>query len=357
MNITVIGTGNAGCAHSFKIAEAGHNVRMLEPFSVYEDNFNAIKANKGIWALEQGKKKFQKIELVSRKIEEAMDGSDAVFILTQSLQHEHLSEKIAPFLKNIKLVIISPGYMGSLFLKKFGMENIIFAEGESLPFDARLKENGVVEILFKNVRNALAFHPKAKEDEGLKIAKLLVDTYQYKRRNIMESALHNPNLILHTIGTIMSAARIEYSKGDFWMYREAFTPSIWNLVNQLDREKMDILAQIGCERISCLEAFRFRTEKDCNSDPLGAFNHYAQEGSPKGPNVVNHRYISEDVPMGLCLMSSIGKRFGIETPICDSLINIASALLKRNFWKEGRTLEKFGLGNMSPEKLLQYIEE
>lgn len=39
-------------------------------------------------------------------------------------------------------------------------------------------------------------------------------------------------------------------------------------------------------------------------------------------------------------MRSMGKKFDIPTPICDSLINIASSLLKRKFWKEGRTLKK-----------------
>ncbi len=358
MKVTIVGTGNAGCAHAYKIAEAGHTVRMLEPFpDIYKENFDAIKQNGGIWAIEKEERRFQKLEFITRNIEESMVDSDVVFVLTQSLQHQSLSLKIGPFLKDKKLIIVSPGYMGSLFFKKFNLKNLIFAEGESLPFDARLEENGVVRILFKNVRNPLAFYPKVREDEGLKIANLLVDTYRYKRKNILESAMHNPNLIVHTIGTIMSAGRIEYSKGEFWMYREAFTPSIWNLVEQLDKEKMDILSQAGCERISYLEACRFRTEKNLDTDMLRVFQKYAQEGSPKGPGTVNHRYICEDVPMGLCLMNSLGEKFGVETPICDSLINIASILLKKDFRKEARTLENFGLEDMSSEGLLRYIQE
>ncbi len=155
----------------------------------------------------------------------------------------------------------------------------------------------------------------------------------------------------------MSAGRIEYSEGEFWMYREAFTPSIWNLVAQLDEEKMDILYKAGCEKISYLEACRFRTEENLTTDTLQVFQKYAQEGSPKGPGTVNHRYVFEDVPMGLCLMNSLGRKFGVVTPICDSLINIASILLRKDFRKEGRTLEKLGLEDMSPEGLLKYIQE
>ncbi|MCK4792148.1 MAG: hypothetical protein KAV87_50935 [Desulfobacteraceae bacterium] len=44
-----------------------------------------------------------------------------------------------------------------------------------------------------------------------------------------------------------------------------------------------------------------------------------------------------------------------DTPICDSLINIASSLLGKDFWKAGRTLESLGLGSMSAEKIIEYV--
>ncbi|KAF5042850.1 hypothetical protein DSECCO2_508410 [anaerobic digester metagenome] len=43
--------------------------------------------------------------------------------------------------------------------------------------------------------------------------------------------------------------------------------------------------------------------------------------------------------MGLCLFSSIGKAIGVDTSIADSIITLAGALLKRNFWTEGRTIQ------------------
>ncbi len=357
MKVTVVGTGNAGCAHSFKIARAGHEVRMLEPFpGIYRENFKAIHENGGIWAEEAGERTFQEISFITSDPAQAIEGCDAVMVVTQSLQHERLSSILKPLIGEVKLLIVSPGYMGSLFFKGPGTGNVIFAEGESMPYDARLKENGVVQILFKNSRNALSFHPVERQDEGLEIAGKLVDTYRFKRRHVIESAMHNPNLIVHTIGAIMSAARIEYSKGEFWMYREAFTPSIWNLVERLDGEKMDILEKAGCRRTSYLETCRFRTEENLEKDPMEVFRSYADKGSPKGPGEVNHRYIYEDVPMGLCLMGSLGRKFGVKTPVCDSLVEIASALLKKDFRKESRTLETLGMGGVPAPDMVSLVE-
>ena len=87
-----------------------------------------------------------------------------------------------------------------------------------------------MKILFKNRRNAVSFLPKSRADEGLDYISTLVDTYKFKRQNLVESALHNPNLVVHTIGVIMSASRIEMMKGEFWMYKESFSPAIWNLM-------------------------------------------------------------------------------------------------------------------------------
>jgi len=41
----------------------------------------------------------------------------------------------------------------------------------------------------------------------------------------------------------------------------------------------------------------------------------------------------------------------------DSIINIAGAVIGRDFWKEGRTLESLGIDRLSVEDLLKYVEE
>jgi opine dehydrogenase len=153
----------------------------------------------------------------------------------------------------------------------------------------------------------------------------------------------------------MSANRIEYTKGEFWMYREAFTPSIWNLIKQLDKEKNDVIEKFGGERINYLDACKFRNESDLSKDSLSVFNSYAEDGGPKGPATIYGRYLFEDVANGLVLLKSLGKKVGIDTPICDALITIASALVNEDFEQNGHTLKNLHLDHLSAEELISFF--
>ena len=359
MIVAIVGAGNAGYSHACKLVAAGHTVRLLKTsHSVHEASFERLRHMGGIHYVDDtngGERGFARVAMATRDPKDAIRGADLVFVLTQALQHEAVAEHVAPLLEDNQMVIVAPGYLGSIYFRlKTKAKNVIFAEGESLPYDARITDLGTVRILFQNVRNPLGFMPVTRKEEGISRARQLLDRF-HTRVSILESAFHNPNLIVHTIGTIMSAARIEDSRGDFWMYREAFTPSTWNLVHDLDREKVALLRVFGLPEQSFSDSFQFRTYDDLSADSLTVFKHYAFHGSPKGPDVVNHRYIYEDVPMGLCLMSSIGKRFNVPTPVCNSLISVAGSLLQRDFWREGRTLERLGLGNMSEDEIRAYV--
>jgi opine dehydrogenase len=359
MIVTIVGAGNAGYAHACKLVARGHRVRLLKTsHSLHEESYEWVLKNAGIYCIDdtaKGERSFARLDMITRDESEAVPGADVLFILTQSLQHEQVAGRIGPLLRGGQMVIVVPGYMGSLyFSRSCPARGVVFAEGESTAVDARIVEDGVVRIFFMNVRNALAFLGATSEEAGMQRACDLFETYRYQRDNIIESAMHNPNLVLHTVGTIMSASRIEHSHGDFWMYKEGFTKSIWNVIRALDEEKNAILESFGCRRLDYLDACKFRSEEDLTRDALEVFQSYA-ESSPKGPGSLATRYVQEDVPMGLCLMSSLGEKCGVQTATCDSLVNIAGALLRKDFWREGRSLQRLGLGNASREEILARI--
>ena len=107
---------------------------------------------------------------------------------------------------------------------------------------------------------------------------------------------------------------------------------------------MNILEKLGFERMSYVSACKYRNSLDEEKDAKEVFLDYAEmDTRAKGPTQVDSRYISEDVPQGLVMLESLGKVLDVSTPICTSLIEIASAALGRDLRAEGRTMERLNV--------------
>ncbi|HAH88433.1 MAG TPA: hypothetical protein DCL60_13790, partial [Armatimonadetes bacterium] len=77
----------------------------------------------------------------------------------------------------------------------------------------------------------------------------------------------------------------------------------------------------------------------------------------KAPKTIFHRYISEDIPMSLIPIASLGRLVNVQTPTIDSIILLGSILHGENFWATGRTAERLGLAGLTLKQIRRFILE
>ena len=350
MKIAILGAGNAGCAVAADLTIKGHEVTLIKTsHALHDDNFEYLVQNNGEMTLDEfGTISTAYIHCVTRDIS-CVKGKDVVIIYIQTNFHESLIEKISDYLSDNQVLLINPGYLSTAYVLKHCKKNLIIAEAESSFIDGRIMRPGFFRVGFRNVRNPIGVYPSSRKNEAITILDKLDERLVYVE-SVIVAALHNPNLIVHTVGSIMSIPRIEKSQGEFCLYHEVYTRNnvcTWNILEALDAEKMSIFEALGFQKMSYVNACKYRNSLDESIDAKEVFLDYASmETRAKGPTKVDSRYISEDVPQGLVMLEALGMSMQIKTPITTALIEIASAALGRNLRLEGRTIEKLGYDNI-----------
>ena len=70
-----------------------------------------------------------------------------------------------------------------------------------------------------------------------------------------------------------------------------------------------------------------------------------------------HRYMREDVQIGLALLVSIADWAGVPAPTASGLLAIGSAVCDTDFNREGRTLTSLGLNKMTLSDLQTLLRD
>jgi opine dehydrogenase len=350
--ICVIGAGNGGSAMAGDMTLAGHRCRLFE-LPDYSENIRAIMAKGGIQVTGIARTGFAKVALVTVELWEAVQGADLIMVTTQALAHERIARELVPCLSDGQTVVLWPGSGGTLVFRKvwdeMGMDRRVFlAEAVTFPYCCRrLKGPGTVNIhRIDGPRMLLAALPATDTQVVLKaLAGTYADVVQ-PAMSVLEPALYNVNIIVHPVGALLNMGRIEYSKGEFWMYKEGLTPSVKKVIHRMDRERMDLFRALGYRPYTYDEVFWDSFNMDISQ--------FAASSS-QGPFSMQDRYITEDIPMGASLTVSLGRKMGISMPTYKAMIHLASVINDTDFYAGGRTLENLNLAGLNPEDLKRYF--
>ena len=350
--IAVIGAGNAGYAMAAHLSLAGYTVRLYE-MPAFAHNLDPIRRQGGIRLTGVMGEGLATLDRVTSDIAEAIAGASHIFVVTQAIAHEMIADLCAPHVEPGQTYAIFPGSGGSLiFANRFRaagvLAGVFLAETVTLPYSCRIREPGWVNIhAGPGVREVIGVFPARTTDavvENLRIVYPMLAP----ARHVLEVALYNPNILLHPIGVIFNLGRIEYANGEFWMYREGFTPSVMKILRALESERVALLRKLDVEPMD-FEAFYTYRYGD-------KWENFAAVSS-KGPASAATRYISEDIPIGMVLLSSLGTLLDVPTPTADALIHLGSVIHATDYRTPGRTVARLGLDGYSADEIVHYLND
>lgn len=355
--VCVAGAGAGGLAMAGHLAILGCQVRL---FNRSEPRIEPVRDMGGI-QLGGVLSGFARIPVVTTDPEEAVTGADLIMVVVPAIGHREIATRLGPHLADGQVVLLNPGRTGGaiefanvLRTKKFPGRSII-AEAQTLLYACRDMDPGSVQVFsIKNAVPVAAFPAYLTPDVLALTRKTL--PYFVAGDNVLKTSMDNIGSIFHPALTLLNAAWIEETHGDFEYYLEGASPSVTLILEAMDKERIAVGAALG---IGCHSA---REWLYLAYGAAGDNLHEAIQANPgysgiRAPNRLEHRYITEDVPMSLVPIASIGELLGVEVPAIKAVIHLSSLLHECDYWAEGRTVEKLGLTGMNVAQIRRIILE
>jgi opine dehydrogenase len=345
--ICVLGAGHGGMAMAGHLAMAGYQVNL---YNRSEERLDPVRLMGGI-ELSGEIEGFGPINLVTTDIATAIQDVDILLVVVPANGHAFIAEQVAPHLRDGQYILLNPGRTGGALefravLKRMECRaKIILGEAQTLLYASRNINPAQVRIF--GVKNNIPIAALPGNDTVELVTKLRTIFPQFvPGDNVLKTSLNNIGAIFHPALTVLNAARIESTRGEFQFYMEGVTPTVARVLEAIDQERVDVAAAFGIRGMSAREWLYVAYDAPGKTLFEAMRNNPGYKGI-NAPSMVDHRYLWEDVSMSLVPIASLGKQLNVATPTIENIIHLASLMNATDYWAEGRTVEKMGLAGLT----------
>lgn len=396
--IAVLGAGAVGktCAVDCKLA--GREVRLFDMMPFAKKTLKLLDrtglelggTQRSLYGFERSGK--VKLDLVTTDMAKAIKDAGHVIIATPAEGHESIFRAMIPHLEDGQIINIFTDNFGSLLLRKIMREmncnkKVIVAGWSSAPYGTRVIMVGgmmlpCVQAKYRAITLRAATMPMTDMDDFMEsifslpcIDAVTTGDGVERGKTVIDIGLSNINPVIHVPATLLGVSTMEnwgkifgdFDKTAYSMYAHALCPSICEVQYKFYNEEIALAEAIGVDlpRYSYESFFSRRSvlaQEYAGKDENGKDNMVlpldepTSEANP-GPSSIHHRYLTEDIPVGCKVYHELGRQYNVATPIIDSMIVLASAMLKKDYFTEGYSLEYLGIDNMKKEDLLNYLNK
>lgn len=362
MNATVAVIG-AGIGGVYLVAVLGVLGCKLRLHDLDDSRLVDIRARGGI-DVEGEPGGFATVERATTDLLSAVDGADIIIIVTGGNAQETVARSLAPLLRNGQVILLIQGNTGGSLVVRRALDgagcraDVDIAEMDNYPYSCwRPAPTRVCPIVEKRWLQIAAFPGRRIASVFPRLSPLFPHAIAVP--TIVHTGFTNANAMLHVANCIANAGKIDRGEG-YKFYAEGVTPLVARLYEAINAERVAVAAALGASVPDLADWFE-RTYgvrgatlvETCQLLTTNSDGPYQATGTPTS---FDHKYIAEDVPVGLMPMSALGAAAGVATPAIDALIQIVRSMTAKDFAAEARSLDRLGLAGLDASQIRRILE-
>ena len=302
---------------------------------------------------------FVAIERVTTDLATAIDGAQVIAVCTGGTYQEGVASGLAPLLRDGQTILLIQGNTGGSLAFRSVLDAascraaVDIAEMDNYPYSCWRPEPTTIKPIVRKKFLQIATFPGNRIDPVFALLGPLFP-HAVAAPTIISSGFTNANAMLHVANCVANAGKIDRGES-YKFYAEGVTPSVARLYSAINAERVAVAAALGAQ-VPTLEDWFERTygvrgatlPETCQLLTTNSDGPYQATGTPRS---WDHKYIAEDVPVGLMPMRALGQAAGVATPQIDAVIKLAQTLAGSEFTGTARTLDRMGLSGMDATQI------
>ncbi len=360
MKIAVLGGGNGSFAAAGDFALQGHEVRLWRRDAAQVATHRAADSRIIVKDL-KGRHDVQ-LALVTSRIAEAVRDAELILCPTPAFAQQDIATLLAPHLTDGQVVFLPPGTFGSMIFARAVRDAgsraaMSFAETGTLPWLARKHGRFEVAVTIRAKRLPVGVFPLKAADHALDVIGRAFPGVIEPCGDALSAALMNAGPIIHPPLIVMNAGAIEHFER--WdIHKEGTQTSIRRVTDALDAERIAVREGFGYGTPHFPLAHHYAAEGEQWMYGRGSHDRLTDSGDWRERIVLaEHRYMREDLRLGLSFLVSAAELAGVATPLAKAFLAIGGAICGEDFVNQGRTLASLGLGDLDRERLHILLRE
>ena len=360
--VAIVGAGIGGVYLAAQLGTLGATLRLTDRD---DSRLADIRVRGGLDVETDGETRFSAVERVTTDLAQAVDGAEIIAVCTGGTFQEGVARGLAPLLRDGQTILLIQGNTGGAFVFRRALDGadcraaVDIAEMDNYPYSCwRGSPTRIRPIVAKKFLQIAAFPGNRGAAVFAKLAPLF--PHAVMSPTVASTGFMNANAMLHVANCVANAGKIDCGEA-YKFYAEGVTPSVARLYRAINDERVMAAAALGAA-VPTLEDWFAMTygvrgadlSETCRLLTSNGDGPYQATGTPKS---WDHKYIAEDVPVGLVPMRALAAAAGVATPAIDAVIELAQTLAGNDFASDARTLERMGLAGMDGGRIRRTLEQ